>query len=244
MRIPRIFCDQPLTTGDVVTLDEAASRHLIKVLRMEAGRPLILFNGHGGEYQATLHSLGKKQATVMLERHLEIERSSPLSIHLGIGLSKGDRLEWVLQKATELGVRRITPLFTARSEVKLSGERLDKKCEHWRQIVIAACEQCQLNRVPEISPPQRLDQWLPSLTEECKLVLHHRSEAGLGTRPAPARVALVIGPEGGLSDTEINQTLQQGFEPLTLGPRVLRTETAPLTAISVLQYLWGDLGSP
>jgi 16S rRNA (uracil1498-N3)-methyltransferase len=243
MRIPRIYTESPLQLGQPVELEAGPSHHIAKVLRMAEGRPLTLFNGQGGEFSGTITSLSKKCVTVELERFSEADRESPLAIHLGIGLSKGDRFEWVLQKATELGVTRITPLFTERSEVKLTGDRLTKKMGHWRQIIISACEQCQRNRPPELLQPQRYDQWLPSLTEQTKFVLHHRSDQNLQTVQPPQSAALAIGPEGGLSESEIDLALSQDFQPLTLGPRVFRTETAPLAAISILQYLWGDLNS-
>lgn len=243
MRVPRLYTTSALTAGQSIQLDEAAARYISRVLRMEPGRPLILFNGEGGEYDAVLESVGKKQVSVSITEHRALDRQSPLKIHLGIGLSKGDRFEWVLQKATELGVHSITPLFTERSEVKLSGDRLQKKLDHWRQITLSSCEQCQLNRPPQLHTVSKYEQWLLAADQQHKFVLHHRSEQTLEATLRPESVALVIGPEGGLSENEIEQAMNQGFAPLTLGPRVLRTETAPLAAISVMQYLWGDLAS-
>jgi 16S rRNA (uracil1498-N3)-methyltransferase len=241
MRIPRIYSHQPLSGQSIVDLDENASRHLSKVLRMQAGRELILFDGHGGEYSAIISAVGKKVVSVELGDFSSIDRQSPLSIHLGIGISRGERFDHVLQKATELGVTTITPLFSERTEVKLSGPRLEKKQLHWQQILISSCEQCQRNRLPELSAPLNLDQWLPKVDEQQRFVLHHRSDVTLSHEPAPNSVALAIGPEGGLSEFEIEASKKFGFQSLTLGPRVFRTETAPLTAISLMQYLWGDL---
>ncbi|MEL7400630.1 MAG: 16S rRNA (uracil(1498)-N(3))-methyltransferase [Pseudomonadota bacterium] len=243
MRVPRLYTTSALTVAQSIQLDEAAARYISRVLRMEPGRPLILFNGEGGEYDAVLESVGKKQVSVGITEHRALDRQSPLKIHLGIGLSKGDRFEWVLQKATELGVHSITPLFTERSEVKLNGDRLQKKLDHWRQITLSSCEQCQLNRPPQLRAASKYEQWLLEADQQHKFVLHHRSEQTLEATLRPESVALVIGPEGGLSENEIEQAMNQGFAPLTLGPRVLRTETAPLAAISVMQYLWGDLAS-
>ncbi|GAA5315835.1 MAG: 16S rRNA (uracil(1498)-N(3))-methyltransferase [Candidatus Pelagadaptatus aseana] len=243
MRVPRIYTERPLQTGQQVELEAGPSHHITKVLRMGEGRSLILFNGTGGEFTGQIISASKKAVTVAIESFSASDRCSPLTIHLGVGLSKGDRFEWVLQKATELGVSQITPLFTERSEVKLAGDRLAKKLGHWQQIIISACEQCQLNRPPQLLQPQRFDKWLPTLTEQARFVLHHRSDQNLASASPATSVALAIGPEGGLSEQEIESALQQGFQPLTLGPRVFRTETAPLAAISVLQYLWGDLNS-
>ncbi|MBU3068460.1 16S rRNA (uracil(1498)-N(3))-methyltransferase [Aestuariicella sp. G3-2] len=241
MRIPRIFTEQSLQAGSDIELDENASRHVGKVLRMQAGRELILFDGRGGEYTATITDVGKKVVRVAISEFHDVERESPLAIHLGIGISRGERMDWVLQKATELGVTRITPLFTERTEVKLTGPRLEKKRQHWQQILVSACEQCQRNTLPQLQTAQRFDDWLPDVTETSRFVLHHRTDVSLSATEKPASVALVIGPEGGLSDVEIQRAQQHQFQPLALGPRVFRTETAPIAAISVLQYLWGDL---
>jgi len=241
MRIPRIYSHQSLSGQSTVDLDENASRHLGKVLRMQIGRELILFDGNGGEYSAAITAVGKKVVSVELGEFSPIDRQSPLSIHLGIGISRGERFDHVLQKATELGVTQITPLFTERTEVKLTGPRLEKKQLHWQQILISSCEQCQRNRLPQLSAPVSIDQWLPTVTEEQRFVLHHRSEVSLSHTSAPNTVALAIGPEGGLSELEIEASARYDFQSLTLGPRVFRTETAPLTAISLMQYLWGDL---
>jgi 16S rRNA (uracil1498-N3)-methyltransferase len=149
-------------------------------------------------------------------------------------------MDWVLQKATELGVTKITPLITERTEVKLGGERADKKMEHWQHILISACEQCQRNLLPELSAPKLFSEWVNECDAELKFVLHHRDNQGLPQDKHAKSVALLIGPEGGLNDVEIAQAVAQQFSPLTLGPRVLRTETAPVAAISLVQYLWGD----
>ncbi|MDM3870842.1 16S rRNA (uracil(1498)-N(3))-methyltransferase [Porticoccus sp. W117] len=241
MRISRIYLNQPLAVGSEVTLSPEATRHLVTVLRAQAGAQVVLFNGTGGEYSATLVEIGKKQALARIDHFSDIDRASPLAIHLGIGLSRGDRFDTVVQKATELGVAEITPLYTERTEVKLKGDRADKKLRHWQQIAISACEQCQLNRVPTIHHPVTLQEWLANTSAKQKFVLHHRSEKALRDyRDTPHSVALAIGPEGGLSDMEIQACHDRDFKNLTLGPRVLRTETAPLAAISLLQFQWGD----
>jgi 16S rRNA (uracil1498-N3)-methyltransferase len=240
VRIPRIYTDQPLAQGANLALEEGPSRHIARVLRMQAGRELILFNGTGGEFQAFVSEVSKRSVTVEVAELYPENRESPLRLELAIGLSRGERMDWVLQKATELGVTRIKPLLTERTEVKLSGERLDKKLQHWRQIIISACEQCQRNLLPELAAPQKLDQWLGDNCNALSLVLHHRDSRGLPEGVAPESVALLVGPEGGLSDSEIAQAREAGCAPLTLGPRVLRTETAPVAAISLVQYRWGD----
>lgn len=240
MRIPRIFTTQRLTADSIIDLEEAPSHHLSKVLRMQAGRELILFNGAGGEYPGVIDAISKKSVTVKLTGFNPENRQSALQLELAIGVSRGDRMDWVLQKATELGVTKITPLITERTEVKLGGERADKKRGHWQQTIISACEQCQRNLLPELAEPVLFSEWVAQCKAELKFVLHHRDNQGLPQNATAGSVALLIGPEGGLSDTEITQAVAQQFSPLTLGPRVLRTETAPVAAISVVQYLWGD----
>ncbi|WP_049722780.1 16S rRNA (uracil(1498)-N(3))-methyltransferase [Gilvimarinus polysaccharolyticus] len=243
MRIPRVYCPINLVLNTPITLDDNAAHYLGKVLRMGTGRPIVVFNGEGGEYTGIISDVGKKHLQVTLEHFDNTERESPLSIELAVGLSRGERWDLVLQKATELGATRIVPLLTERTEVKLKADRLEKKWLHWRQIIISACEQCQRNRVPELAPLTTLTEYLSGANAEQKLVLHHRDNQGLPSVPSPHSAALLIGPEGGLSDHEITTARDAGFNPLTLGPRVMRTETAPLAAISVLQYQWGDFAS-
>ncbi|WP_299588689.1 16S rRNA (uracil(1498)-N(3))-methyltransferase [uncultured Microbulbifer sp.] len=248
MRIPRIFSHQALAGVSHVELDESASRHLVKVLRLGAGHPITLFDGLGGEYNAELAETGKR-ARVRIGAFREDNRQSPLALTLAIGISRGDRFDWVVQKATELGVAVIQPLFSERCEVKLSGERLQKKLGHWRQIAVSACEQCERNLIPEIAEPVKLAQYLPASVQQgassTKLVLHHRTELDLRRWQAdngkPDSAVLLVGPEGGLSQAEIDMALAHAFMPLRLGPRVMRTETAPIAALSVLQFQWGDL---
>jgi len=245
MRIPRIFTDQPLSSGTNLTLTGSAARHLFSALRMSPGQEITLFNGLGGEFSATLTTTAKSQVDVSVGECCEIDRESPLKLHLVIAVSRGERMDWIVQKATELGVTEITPLFSERTEVKLNGERLEKKLRHWQQVSISACEQCQRNRVPTINNALTLDQWLSQSHEDpqqLKLVLHHRSDKTLAQHQPPENICLLVGPEGGLSDSEIERAMDRGFAALTLGPRVMRTETAPLAAISIMQSLWGDMG--
>ncbi|MCK5880461.1 MAG: 16S rRNA (uracil(1498)-N(3))-methyltransferase [Sinobacterium sp.] len=239
MRIPRIFTDQALVSGTQVMLEEQASNHISRVLRMQEGRDLILFNGRGGYFEAQISSIEKKSVTVSIADFFNEDKQSPLTTQLGISISKGDRMEWLIQKATELGIHSITPLLTKNSQLKLNAERMEKKQKQWQQIAISACEQCGRNIVPIINEITALSSWLPTVNTEKKLVLHHRSDTSLhGDKPAS--VALLIGPEGGLSQTEIALAQTFDFQALTLGPRVLRTETAPLTALSIIQFQWGD----
>jgi len=240
MRIPRIFTNQALISNTTLALAEAQSHYLSKVLRMQAGRELILFNGEGGEYSAEISGIYKKHVDVLVKSFYPENRQSELHLELAIGVSRGERMDWVLQKATELGVTKITPLITERTEVKLGGERADKKMEHWLQIIISACEQCQRNLLPELSEPKNYSDWILQCDAELKFVLHHRDNQGFSKDKSAKNIALLIGPEGGLDNDEIAQAVAKNFSPLTLGPRVLRTETAPVAAISLVQYLWGD----
>jgi 16S rRNA (uracil1498-N3)-methyltransferase len=245
MRRPRIFTQQPLSTLQEVELESAPSAHIARAMRMKMGDALTVFNGQGGEYAAVISAVTKKTVCVEIGEFRHIELESPLAIHLGIAISRGDRMDWVIQKATELGVSRVSPLLTERTEVKLKGERADKKIQHWRQVGIAACEQCGRNQLPHIEPLQALPEWLAATKDETKLVLHHRAlrTESVSTERKPTQVSLLIGPEGGLSDVEIGLAELAKFRALRLGPRVMRTETAPLAAIAILQSQWGDMAS-
>lgn len=241
MRITRIFTDQVLQAGGEAELDKDAARHLVTVLRLKAGDRLALFNGAGGEFPAEIITATNKSVTVQLDEWQPNDRESSLMTRLGIGLSRGDRFDWALQKATELGVSEVYPLYTERTEVKLKGDREEKKQRHWRQVIVSACEQSGRTRVPKLHTPRLLSEWL-AVSADIKLLLHHRSDTTLHSlqQLQPASAALLIGPEGGLSAQEIEQGTAAGFQSLTLGPRVFRTETAPVVALSLLQGLWGD----
>lgn len=197
-----------------------------------------LFDGSGREYLGTLVEVGKKHVSVDLHEQFAGLAESSLKIHLGQGLSRGERMDWAIQKATELGVAEITPIVSERCEVRLKEERADKRLAHWRQIAISACEQCGRSVIPTVNPPVTLHDWL-RLEADLKLVLHPVA-LPLSTHAQPASLAFLIGPEGGLSDGEVEQARSAGFQPARLGPRVLRTETAPVVALSIAQQLWGD----
>lgn len=241
MRAPRIYTEQPLQIGSTIALEAQASHHLGKVLRAAVGDPLRLFNGDGCEYAAEIIAIDKKSVTVQVQRADRVERESPLAIHLGLGISRGERMEFALQKATELGVAAITPLITERSGVRLAGERADKKSAHWRAVIISACEQSGRCDLPQLHETMNLTNWLSGAKGERKFVLHHRSAQRLDGAMRPASADLLIGPEGGLTAEEIAAAEAVGFAALSLGPRVLRTETAPLAALSILQHVWGDM---
>ena len=240
MRIPRIYCADAESAESTLHLDETGSRHLCQVLRLGIGQPLVVFNGRGLAFDAHIEQADRKRALVKLGKQRETNTESPLAIHLGIALSKGDRFDWVVQKAAELGVTEITPLHTRRVDVRLNRERAEKKQRHWQQILISACEQCGRNRLPLLSEIASLEQWLEVSADE-KWVLCPENAQALTTDLKPSSVALLIGPEGGLDEREIAQAQQSGFKALRLGPRVLRTETAPLAAIAILQHHWGDM---
>ena len=241
VRIPRIYTAQPLRGNAVVVLEPDPSRHLSLVLRLGVGERVTLFDGRGGEYPGEITAVDKKNVHVMTGSHLPRECESPLNIHLGIAVSRGERMDWIVQKATELGVSSITPLWTEHTGVKLTSARTDKKMQHWQQIAISACEQCGRNRPPTVHALLALAHWLESTVAERRYVLHHRADAIEAAGGPPASIALLVGPEGGLSEGEIEAAEQAGFTSLRLGPRVLRTETAPLAAIAILQSHWGDM---
>lgn len=238
MRLSRFFIDAPLSLGQH-ELPEAQAHYIGRVLRHAAGDAVQLFDGSGQEFRGELIEVGKKAVRVDLREALDGLRESPLRIHLGQGLSRGERMDWAIQKATELGATEITPIISERCEVRLKDERADKRLAHWRQVAISACEQCGRSVLPTIHAPVTLDDWLAQVSAELKLVLHPVATP-LESHARPSSLAFLIGPEGGLSDAEVEQAKARGFHAARLGPRVLRTETAPVVALSVAQQLWGD----
>ena len=241
MRIPRVYLDLPLSTGTEIELPEAAHNHLVKVLRMKQGFKIVLFNGDGFDYQAELSSVAKRASSVRIIAADSNDRETPIDIHIGQGLSRGERMDYAVQKSTELGVRSLTPLFTDRSEVKLTAERQEKRSAHWQQISISASEQSFRAQPMSVKAPLSLTEWIEQCDAELKLILHpHLELTSLKDEPRPSSIALLIGPEGGLEESEVELALQKGFKPWLLGRRILRTETAPVAAASVLNYLWGD----
>ncbi len=239
MRLSRFFIDAPLSIGQH-ELPEAQAHYIGRVLRHAAGDAVQLFDGSGQEYLGELIEVGKKAVRVELREQLAGQIESPLRVHLGQGLSRGERMDWAIQKATELGVAEITPIVSERCEVRLKDERADKRLAHWRQVMISACEQCGRSVLPVLHAPQPLSEWQATVQAELKLVLHPVAEPW-ATHAPPRSLAFLIGPEGGLSDKEVEQAKLAGFHAARLGPRVLRTETAPIVALAVAQQLWGDL---
>ncbi|WGK62007.1 16S rRNA (uracil(1498)-N(3))-methyltransferase [Halopseudomonas sp. SMJS2] len=240
MRVSRFYLDAPLSQGEQL-LEGDLAHYISRVLRLGPGAPVQIFNGSGQEWPGTVLEAGKRQVRINLAAPLDGLAESPLQVHLGQAMSRGERMDWAIQKAVELGVAQITPLFTERCEVRLQGERADKRQQHWQQVAISACEQCGRSVVPTVNPPMALADWLATLNTELKLVLHHRTSQSLASLTPPRTLGLLIGPEGGLSATEISQAETTGFHATRFGPRVLRTETAPVVALSIVQQLWGDL---
>ncbi|UUY09235.1 16S rRNA (uracil(1498)-N(3))-methyltransferase [Pseudomonas sp. J452] len=238
MRLSRFFIDAPLSLGQH-ELPETQAHYIGRVLRHAVGDAVQLFDGSGQEYLGELIEVGKKIVRVELREQFTGQPESALRVHLGQGLSRGERMDWAIQKATELGAAVITPIVSERCEVRLKDERADKRLAHWRQVAISACEQCGRSVVPLIHSPVLLTDWLQQSDADLKLVLHPVAEP-LASHAKPTSLAFLIGPEGGLSDGEVEQAKAAGFHAARLGPRVLRTETAPVVALSVAQQLWGD----
>jgi 16S rRNA (uracil1498-N3)-methyltransferase len=235
--VPRLYCPTQLAPGASLALPAGAARH-VQVLRMQPGGELTLFNGEGGQWQAVIERMGRTDVDVRVSRFEDIERETNVAVHLAVGLTANERMDWLVEKATELGAASFQPLVTARSVLRLSGERAQKKREHWQAIAAAACEQCGRNRVPRVHEPQTVDEWIPAVPPvDNRIVLSLSNEAVplRESRHADARQWLCLsGPEGGLEPREEMLALEAGFMPVTLGPRVLRAETAPVALLGAL----------
>lgn len=240
MRLSRIHVEQPLQAGNEVTLDERSARYASQVLRLRAGETVILFNGDGRDFEAELTRCDRRVCRAQVHAMVGEEPAAVLQLHLGIGISRGERMDLAIQKSVELGVGEITPLLTARTVVQLPAERVALRLAHWRGVVASACEQCGRSRVPALHPPVALHDWLAG--HPGGLVLDHRATQGLPDLAPPAdSLNLLIGPEGGLDEAERAAAANHVYRPVRLGPRILRTETAPLAALAAIQVLWGDL---
>ena len=238
--MPRFHCPVPLTPGDEISLPPGAARH-VQVLRMQPGDAITLFHGSidgpGGEFEATVTRMGRSEVLARIGTHHAVEREAARAVHLLAGITANERMDWLVEKATELGVASITPLLAERSVLKLKGERADKKLAHWQAVAVAACEQCGRNRVPTLHPAQTLADWLqapPQDGQRLLLSLRPGTQPLLAAAPGHTGLVFLSGPEGGLSSTEEDLALAHGFAPVTLGPRVLRAETAPLAALAAL----------
>lgn len=240
-KMPRLYVPAALAPGARVALPEGPARHVSRVLRMSEGAPLVLFDGQGWEAGALLEEAGRKRTVARVECVWPGEGESPLAVHLGQAISKGDRMDYAIQKAVELGVAAITPLYTERGDVRLKDEREAKKQAHWQAVADSACEQSGRATVPTVHPPMALAEWLAHRDEPLRLMLHLATGNRFDMRERPRAAALLIGPEGGLTEQDIHAASTHGFTPLTLGPRVLRTETAPVVALTLLQHHFGDM---
>ncbi|WP_101925162.1 MULTISPECIES: 16S rRNA (uracil(1498)-N(3))-methyltransferase [Luteimonas] len=244
MRVIRAFVDRPLAIGGTVELPGDAAAHLVRVLRLREGDACVLFNGDGVDHDARLTAVGKRGASAEILASRTVNLESPLSITLVQGIARGDKMDWILQKATELGVAAFVPVSSDRSEVKLDAERAGKRHAHWRSVVVAACEQSWRSRIPDVAPPRSLAAALADLPADAsRWLLDPDAVSGSATMAAPSGgIVLAIGPEGGWSANDRAALIAAGFDGLRLGPRILRTETAGMAAIAALQMRFGDLG--
>ena len=244
MRLTRVFVEQPLSAGAELELGEQAAAHAVRVVRLKPNDNLTLFDGRGGQHAGTILEIRRGRVRVRVGGHDATDRETPLAITLAQGVSRGDRMDWVIQKATELGVRAIVPVLTERSVVKLDGDRARKRNVHWQEVAISACEQCGRNVVPTVLPLLDLNQYLAYARKEDELRFLLSPEGGHRLREMDkpyGRFSLLVGPEGGFEEGEVDVARSVGFTPLQLGPRVLRTETAGLAALAAMMALWGDL---
>lgn len=242
MATPRIFTTEALAAQTRVRLAGQPGHHLARVLRRKAGDPVILFDGSGGEYEAQIATIDRNVVELEVLNFKEGNRESPLQTDMGLVISKGDRMVLAIQKATELGLSRLTPLFSDYCDIKLPPDRIEKKLQHWRQIAISASEQCGRNCPPEICQPQQLAEWITQDSADLSLVFSPGGQAlNTWSDIRPRSVRFLIGPEGGLSVEELEQLRRTKFNRVELGPRILRTETAPIVVLSLIQYLWGDI---
>ena len=242
MPTPRFFVPVALESGQSLLLPEATAHHAARVLRLQVNDAITLFNGKGGEHAAVISAIGKRDVEVSIGVHTTVERESPLAVTLVQAVSSGDRMDLTIQKAVELGVTRIVPVQSERCVSRLKGERARKRVAHWQQIVVSACEQCGRNRVPEVDALITLESWLAAEPGKvARWLLSPEAEQPLRELPRPVLpIEILVGPEGGFTDTETVMARRAGYLPLRLGPRVLRTETAAPALLAVMQTLWGD----
>lgn len=242
MRIPRIYQDVSLAEGQVILVSAEAAHHMINVLRMKMGQPLVLFNGKGGYFDAIIQGVEKRRVEVIVGKQHSEEYESPLKITLAQGISRGQRMDYTLQKAVELGVSEVVPLICQYGNVRLDDNQQVKRLDHWKKIIIGACEQSGRNRLPSICAPVQFNDWINIQNEGLKIMFHPAGQSTLNQcSPVDNHVVLVAGPEGGFDESEVELAQKNGFCTITIGPRVLRTETTALVAITACQVLWGDL---
>ncbi|MCH1553239.1 MAG: 16S rRNA (uracil(1498)-N(3))-methyltransferase [Luminiphilus sp.] len=243
MRHYRVYSDAALAVGAQAELDKGAAKHLVAVLRVGLGDAITVFNGDGFNYLCSVIEITKLSLSVSVISRSDPENESNISTTLGLAVSKGDRFDWAIKKATELGVTAIAPLLTQRVDVRLPPDRWAKKRSHWQQVVIAACEQSGRAFVPTVRDAKPLASWLPTVDADSRFVLDPRAVAAAKLAEKPDHIALLIGPEGGLTNEEFALAKANGFVGLSLGPRIMRTETAPIAALSIIGAKWGDLNS-
>ena len=243
MRLTRVHVADPLSSGRRHTIEGDAANHIARVLRLEPGVLLTVFDGRGGEYAARIEAVRKGAVIIEVQARSTPERESPLSLTLAQGVSRGERMDWVVQKATELGVSRIIPVLTERTMVKLDARQSERKLAHWHGITVAACEQSGRDRIPDIAAPLALPELLRDIDPQAtRLLLSPTGTQRVNDLQAPeGGIVVLIGPEGGLAQTEQRAALAAGFLAVRLGPRVLRTETAAVAALTLLQHRFGDL---
>ncbi|OQX15178.1 MAG: 16S rRNA (uracil(1498)-N(3))-methyltransferase [Thiothrix lacustris] len=243
MRVPRFYVPETFGVGQEFTLPDAIFRHAVQVLRLGVDEPLILFNGEGGEYTAHMRNVSKRSASVLIERFSAIDTESTVNLTLAQAMIKPDKMDFALQKAVELGVNTVQPLITQRSVVRVGKEQVDKKLQHWEGIVVAACEQSGRTRMPAVSAPLTLERWLATPVAGTRLLLVPGDFPRINALPLalPPPIALVIGPEGGFTAEEVDACVHAGVMPVSLGPRILRAETASIAALALLQHRFGDL---
>jgi 16S rRNA (uracil1498-N3)-methyltransferase len=267
MRLTRVYVDSPVAAGKRVVVEGSAANHIARVLRLRSGDSLTVFDGSGGEFGARIEEFRKEAVVVAVEEHRPLDRESPLPLTLVQGISRGERMDWIIQKATELGASRIVPVFTKRSVVRLDEKQAERKLQHWRAITVAACEQCGRNRIPDLAAPVDFFDMLtgdssarpdsagrpdstghpdpaghPDSTGATRLLLSPTGDLRIDDLQDVGKgITVLIGPEGGLEDVEQEAAIAAGFKAVRLGPRVLRTETAAIAALTIIQRYFGDL---
>ena len=242
MRIPRLFIDMPLTIGETINLPRDKAHHISNVLRMRIGDSIKLFNDSGDDYQSKIIEISKKSAQIEIGESKQIANESPLTINLCLAVSRGQHMDFSIQKAVELGVKNIIPVISEFSNAKIQDDRVHNKLAHWQNIIISATEQCGRSYLTQIQKPVSFAEWVRLGASKTRLILHPESLQSMSNISlSDNELTLMIGPEGGFSDAEVEQAQENGCEPISLGPRILRTETAVVSAVSNAQHLWGDL---
>jgi 16S rRNA (uracil1498-N3)-methyltransferase len=243
MRLTRVYVEAPVIPGKPLVVEGGAANHITRVLRLRSGDALTVFDGTGGEFGARVEEFRKDAVVVSIAEHRTLDRESPLALTLAQGISRAERMDWIIQKATELGASRIVPVFTKRSVVRLDPKQAERKLQHWRAITIAACEQCGRNRIPELpTPADFFDILTADAPGNTRLLLSPTGDLRIDDlKDVGKGITVLIGPEGGLEDVEQEAAIRAGFKAVRLGPRVLRTETAALAALTIIQRYFGDL---